>query len=1027
MDCTHHIHRLHQAAHRALFAIVALVCLLPFPQVTLAGPAPNRPHILILNSYHPGYLWSDNEQTGILETLYAAHPDAQVHIEYLDTKNFPKPAHYTHVRNTLTYKYRGVPFSIIIAADNAALDFLARFGRRLFDETPIVFCGVSNFSPALLGDLANITGVVERYPVDNTIQTMLALHPQAKEIYSVVDATLTGKELRHSTEALLPGLKGKVKITFTSNPAIDEVIQHTRLLTSQDMVLLLTFARDKNGTIFDLPELARLLSENSPAPVYVLQEERLGTGVVGGHLLGGKAHGAQAAQLALRILAGETAHSLPIVNDPQTRPMFDFPQLKKFGIKESALPAGSIVINKPASLYRSHRKTVWITSALIFFLVCTIAALLLAVQRRKQAEELLGQNRRMLREVLDMTPQSIFWKDRESVYLGCNAVFAKAIGLDDPEQVVGKTDFDLPWPREEAEAYRADDREVILANQVKRHIIEPLQQADGSRLWIDTTKVPLLNDQGQIYGVLGVYDDVTEKKKVEEQLYLAQFTIDSATDSIFLIDEQAHILFVNNGACQRLGYSREELLQMRVFDIDTAFPATTWPEHWQELMGRGTVTLESVERTKAGEDFPVEVIANRVVYGEKMYNCAFVRDISDRKKAEEEQEKLETQLRQSQKMEAIGTLAGGIAHDFNNILAVIFGYAELAKLEQNDPAKRQQNLDQVLAAANRAKDLVQQILAFSRKTEQQKQPLQVSLIIKEALKMLRSSLPATIEIRQNINANGAVLADPTQIHQVIMNLCTNAYYAMRETGGILAVSLDEVELGPDDYAHAGIKAGRYLKLDVSDTGNGMDQETKEKIFEPYFTTKKPGEGTGLGLAVVHGIVRSYNGHITVYSELGKGSSIHVYLPLTEESALSPPSTRAEAASPIGHGERILVVDDEEQICDYLSAILSQSGYHATRFANGVEAWEEFRRRPEQFDLVVTDMTMPYMTGAELAQRLLSVRPDIPIILCTGHSALIDRSKAMAMGVCCYLNKPVANQELLQTVHQVLSKKEAPLH
>ena len=396
-------------------------------------------------------------------------------------------------------------------------------------------------------------------------------------------------------------------------------------------------------------------------------------------------------------------------------------------------------------------------------------------------------------------------------------------------------------------------------------------------------------------------------------------------------------------------------------------------------------------------------------------------DITERKLAEEEKLKLESQLRQAQKMEAIGTLAGGIAHDFNNILSIIFGYNELA-MEEKDSEKRRRHLEELKKGAERAKELVAQILAFSRsKAEQQKQPLQVSLIIKEVLKMLRATIPTTIEIRQNIVSTGMVLADPAQIHQVIMNLCANSYHAMRETGGTLAVSLDEVEIGAEDYGYANLTPGNYLKLEVSDTGCGIDPKIQDKIFEPYFTTKKPGEGTGLGLAVVHGIVKSHHGHILVYSEQGKGTSFHVYLPLTEQEAAVLPN-KTEPKELRGKGERILFVDDEEQIRAVVDAILSKNGYQVTTFADGMQALAQFQKNPEQFDLVVTDMTMPSMTGAELAQKILALSPRTPVILCTGQSELINREIAMAMGVCDYLNKPILQETLLVATRKALGEK-----
>ncbi len=402
-------------------------------------------------------------------------------------------------------------------------------------------------------------------------------------------------------------------------------------------------------------------------------------------------------------------------------------------------------------------------------------------------------------------------------------------------------------------------------------------------------------------------------------------------------------------------------------------------------------------------------------------------EIEERKQAEEEQLLLEARLRQSQKMEAIGTLAGGIAHDFNNILSIIFGYTELAILEE-DPEKRGQDLEQVRMGAERAKELVTQILTFSRRTElATKQPLQVAVVIKEALRMLRSSIPTTIEIRQEIASDGTVLADPTQIHQLIMNLCTNAYQAMRETGGSLAVSLVEIEIRQEDEGYGVLVPGRYLKLVVSDTGCGISHEIQEKIFEPYFTTKATGEGTGLGLAVVLGIVRGHNGHITVYSEPGKGATFHVYLPLVEATAAVALPAQEVVEDLTGKGERLLFVDDEALIREFADRLFALHGYQVTSFSNGVQALEEFQSHPDQFDLVITDMTMPYMTGAELAQKILGIRPDMPVILCTGQSELINREKALAMGICGYLNKPVLKHDFLSAIRRALEKKNHPAY
>ena len=369
-------------------------------------------------------------------------------------------------------------------------------------------------------------------------------------------------------------------------------------------------------------------------------------------------------------------------------------------------------------------------------------------------------------------------------------------------------------------------------------------------------------------------------------------------------------------------------------------------------------------------------------------------------------------------MEAIGTLAGGIAHDFNNILSSVIGYTELAIEEVSKRGLLHNNLQEVLKAGRRARDLVKQILAFSRQSDQELRPLEISPIIKETLKLLRASLPSTLEIHQDIGTDlGTVMTDPTHVNQILMNLCTNAAHATGENGGTLDVSLEKVDNGTDlGVRFTGLSPGPYLKLTVSDNGHGMAPEVKERIFDPYFTTKEKGEGTGLGLAMVHGIVKSHGGTITVYSEPEMGSAFHVYLPVMETE--TDQDTGSEETVPTG-SERILFVDDEQPIVDIGKQMIEQLGYTVVTRTSSLEALELFRTKPDEFDLVITDMTMPNMTGEELANELMFIRPDIPIILCTGFSRRVTEKKAKAMGIQAFIMKPILKQELAETIRRVL--------
>ncbi len=522
---------------------------------------------------------------------------------------------------------------------------------------------------------------------------------------------------------------------------------------------------------------------------------------------------------------------------------------------------------------------------------------------------------------------------------------------------------------------------------------------------------------GAIALLVGVYWwEIIQQLKAKQKFL--QSMLDSSPDMIFYKDAQGAYLGCNqNYAATVIGKPQNQIIGRTESDLilDPEM-ADFLNKTDQKVMDTKTSYFYEQARTLVdGRKVILETIKNPFLDNDGQIGglIGISRDITARRQ-------LEKQLRHSQKMESIGTLAGGIAHDFNNILSAIFGYTELAIRESADPKNLKEDLDQILVAARRAKELVQQILAFSRKTEQQKQPLRIALIVKEALKMLRSSIPTSIELRQNINSEGTVLADSSQIHQIIMNLCTNAYHAMQETGGILAVSLKEIELREGDDVYGELVPGRYLQFKVSDTGCGISPEIQGKIFEPYFTTKKTGKGTGLGLAVVHGIIKSYHGHIAVYSEQGQGTTFHIYLPLIEETVAEPPETEA-LTDLTGKNERILFVDDEVQIRESSDKLFSMYGYQVTTCMDGAQALEEFKNSPDQFDLVITDMTMPYMNGAELSQKILAIRPDMPIIICSGQSDLINKEKALAMGIYDYLNKPLIKHDLLTVIRKGLEK------
>ncbi len=478
---------------------------------------------------------------------------------------------------------------------------------------------------------------------------------------------------------------------------------------------------------------------------------------------------------------------------------------------------------------------------------------------------------------------------------------------------------------------------------------------------------------------------------------------------------------VNDYICEMTGYSRNELVDQnaRILYPTREEYERVGREKYALIREQGTGSIETCWQRKDGKVIDVLLSSTPLDPADWSIGVTFTAlDITERKRAERERVSLEEKLRISQKMEAIGTLAGGIAHDFNNILSAIIGFAELADIDTRRESPVASSLTQILKAAFRARDLVRQILMFSRQSEVQFGPLQVNLIIKETLKLLRASLPATIQVRQDLGDRGKILGDPTQVHQVVMNLCTNAYHAMGAEGGLLDISLASVDIDAGHLVQGEtLQPGQYLKLSVRDTGHGIEPEILHRIFEPYYTTREKGAGTGLGLAVVHGIVKNHHGAIQASSQVGVGSTFDVYFPKVEDYSVE---SEAEPEEPVrGGNECILFVDDEPALEELGGRLLSGLGYEVVTRSSAWEALQLFKAKTMAFDLVITDMTMPQLTGEKLALEILRIRPEMPIILCTGFSEQINNERARSLGIRALVMKPFLKNEMARTIRRVL--------
>ncbi len=645
----------------------------------------------------------------------------------------------------------------------------------------------------------------------------------------------------------------------------------------------------------------------------------------------------------------------------------------------------------------------------------SIRAAVSDIEERKKDEEALKESERRFRTLVESAPHSIL-AVCDGKFVFANPAGARLHGYQSPHDMIGLDAIERVAPefrdiiRERISKIEMDQKNPPIEFQILRR--------NGERVWFKSSSV-VINFEGKpaalIFG-----RDISQDRRAEKERGQLLSAIEQACEVIVITGPEGNIQYANPAFERVTGYTVEEVKgkNPRIFKSgvqDEAF----YRELWQTITNGKTWKNHIVNRRKDGSHYTEEASISPVLdkKGAITNFVAVKRDVTS-------EIDFEKRLAQAQKMEAIGTLAGGIAHDFNNILGAVIGLSQLSLLETVEDSSLHSNIEKILEAGMRAKGLVRQILAFSRQRDQAYIPMSISPVIKEAMKLIRSSLPRSIEIRQYIeNVPELIEGDPTQIHQVVMNLCTNAEHAMREKGGVLDIKMGRVDVDEEMATlHHDLHPGSYVRLQVTDTGYGIEPAILERIFDPYFTTKGVGKGTGLGLAVVQGIVHKHGGAVHVESEPGKGTTFQVFFPVIEGEKKEIKEKR-EAPLPTGT-ERILFIDDEEVLAKIGKKILEPLGYKVTIRTSSTEALELIRAKPGYFDLVITDMTMPNMTGEQLSREVMKIRPELPIILCTGFSHIISEEKAREIGIHGFAMKPLGIKDLAEIVRRVLDQKNA---
>lgn len=1128
---------LHRLA--GLFLAFALIACLPQPST--ASAEGERKAVLYLSSYHNGYSWSDDILKGIRNVLEPSPHRLVFQVEYMDSKKFL----YKETEQTLYRlyrdKFRNTRFDVILASDNAALDFLLRYRDELFPGVPVVFCGLNDVKPGLLRG-RNMTGVLENYDVGANIELALKFNPHLRRMVIIGDDSVTGAAIRNQVLEQLVPFRNRIEVEEWTDYRLDQMLSWVKEQPPDTFFYFVPIYRDIDGQFYSAEELLQKVRHNSRAPLYSNWSFLLGHGIVGGKLISGTTHGEMAARLALRVLAGEKANDIPMIEHAEEHYMFDNSELRRLFINRSLLPSESLIINEPSRFYELNKQIFWTIIISLVLLFVTLVLLVLNILEKRRVEGKIKDQLSFLRLLTDTIPLPVYSKDADGRIRECNIAFQNFFGVE-RDAVLGRFEWQAGDERL-AMLRNATDSELLRSPGVATYETT-IPGPDHEPHSMIMHKATYRNAKGGIAGLVGVVVDYTDRKRAEDSLRSAEEKYRSIFESsplgIFRLSSSGQVCDANPAFARMIGYDSPcDLLlkggaavkpiigDLAIQQAEHAGILTRETEVERADGTHGTMNLTlRVQRGESGELRLVEGYAEDVtkrreteralsasqrmlrlvldnipqfVYwtdrdlrfiganrsflsffgfegGQSVSGLSMADILGDQRALETVQEanvsvidtgqpryqskltltsrdgdtvwletsrvplmgekgevvgllttaedvtqriQLERQLLQSQKMEAIGTLAGGISHDFNNILTSIINSIELAIDDIAADSLTFTDLMRALKAAQRGSRLVKQILTFSRPSVEGFTTIDLNEVLSEALVLIKASMPRNIQVRTAVPPEPSVTrADPTQLHQVIMNLCTNSFHALRENGGILDINLEQEVLGPEESQSYGIDPGSWLHLTVSDNGPGIPQEILDKIFDPFFTTKGKTEGTGLGLAVVHGIIKGHRGAVRVSSQPYRRTAFEILLPMQGQGTCAVEAADIEFDHAVGYGRILFVEDDDDQL-HTIPRVLESLGYTVRPFKNPLKALEAFTEHPDMFDLVLTDFDMPEANGLELARKIGDIAPHIPVILVSGREVAAEGA-ACAGNIRTMIHKPYNRNILADALRRALSR------
>jgi PAS domain S-box-containing protein len=1023
-----------------------------------AATSPERKEVLYINSYSKGLEWSDPITRAVEDRMRTSGYDVNLHIEYMDEKRYQDTVYESMLADLYRYKYANRSLDVIIVSDDNAFVFMKKYRQSLFPETPVVFCGVNYYSDDMLAGQPGITGVVEEYDVQDTLVTALRLHPSVQHIYVINDRSTTGAANKKNIGQVIPAIGSRAGVTFLEDYSMAELEDAVAALPENSLILLMTFNQDRLGTDYSYDESIRRVREHANVPVYGIWEMYLGKGIVGGRLTSGYEQGNLSAQIATRILQGESPSQIPIVRNPPNRYMFDYAELLRFGISEENLPPGSIVINQPVPVRILPESVVWAIGISATGLILGLAAMVVAFLRLQRARDALDQSERRYRAVVEDQTELICRISHEGTHIFVNDAYCRFFGKTRAE-ILG-TKFVPAMSREEKFRVRNHLASLTPIHPIGSTTNQVEVPGQGLR-WLKWNNHAIFDDKGNVSEYQSVGRDVTDVQLAEDELRKYQENlenlIDTRTQELVSSNAQLQQEVAERTIAEDLLAAEKERLAVTLRSIDEGVITT-------DISGRVLLVNQAAERlTGTKQEYaagfpvanvlplidektrmPVENPALQLMNNQRIpvfpYRAVLlVKDGTERIIEESasimsdhdnrtigvvivfrditERQKLETELARTQKLESLGLLAGGIAHDFNNILTAIFGNIILARIHVAEDSPAFERLAEAENAMVRAKELTQQLLTFSKGGAPVKETADIAGIITDTTRFMLRGSHSRCEFAIE-PALWAVDVDVGQISQVINNIVINADHAM-PGGGIIHVSARNNII--KNGTPLPLTPGRYVKITIADQGTGIPQENLTRIFDPYFTTKT--KGSGLGLSTALSIIRKHSGHIEIESEPGKGTTVHIYLPASDKILNGQVNGSQQ---PLHGSGRVLVMDDEEAIRDMASALLSHFGYRPDVARDGEEAialYREAAAKNDPFAVVIMDLTIPGgLGGKETIARLHEFDPFVRAVVSSGYSTDPIVANFRQYGFVGILTKPYTAKEMSEVIRKVLSEK-----